>query len=405
MQRFQVASPMIEAPPNPDLSIFVVIPAFQETSLVKVLDSLYQCDRAGMAIEVLVVVNHSADADDATESMSAASCQQVELFARKYGSPSFCIRSLMLVLPVKKAGVGLARKMGMDEAVWRFRKSGNDGIIINLDADCTCAVNYFKEIALFFKTTNWEAAGIYFEHPLAECTKQEREAIIKYELHLRYFINAQLLVGLPYAYHTVGSSMAVRSSAYQRMGGMNSRKAGEDFYFLQKFISIGVFGEILATAVFPSARSSHRVPFGTGRAMGQILSGEEQFTYALQSFLDLTYLSSAADKLFVGADIETWSQGLPETVQSFFKGNNWPARLTEVVQETRSIQAFRKRFLQYFDAFQLMKYVHHCRQWYPDQQVYPEALKLATSLGLPASKCDPSRLLHWYRQRDKSRVG
>ena len=36
-------------------------------------------------------------------------------------------------------GVGLARKTGMDEAVRRFNAINNpEGIILNLDADCTC---------------------------------------------------------------------------------------------------------------------------------------------------------------------------------------------------------------------------------------------------------------------------
>ncbi len=37
--------------------------------------------------------------------------------------------------------------------------------------------------------------------------------------------------GVSHAYHTIGSSMAVRCSAYAKIGGMNRRKAGEDFIF------------------------------------------------------------------------------------------------------------------------------------------------------------------------------
>ena len=39
--------------------------------------------------------------------------------------------------------------------------------------------------------------------------------------------------------------MAVRADAYLRQGGMNRRKAGEDFYFLNKFMVLGGYGEML----------------------------------------------------------------------------------------------------------------------------------------------------------------
>ena len=45
-------------------------------------------------------------------------------------------------LPTKHAGVGLARQVGMDEALYRFSAMGYDGLIMNLDADCTVAPTY-----------------------------------------------------------------------------------------------------------------------------------------------------------------------------------------------------------------------------------------------------------------------
>lgn len=46
---------------------------------------------------------------------------------------------------------------------------------------------------------------------------------------------------------------------------MNQRKAGEDFYFLHKFSILDQLGEINVEIVLPLARSSDRVPFGTGK--------------------------------------------------------------------------------------------------------------------------------------------
>jgi hypothetical protein len=79
-----------------------------------------------------------------------------------------------------------------------------------------------------------DAASIYFEHPTPEIyfDKKIIQSIISYELHLRYYIQKQKFIGLPYACHTVGSSMAVKASSYCKYGGKNTRKAGQDFYFL-----------------------------------------------------------------------------------------------------------------------------------------------------------------------------
>ena len=61
--------------------------------------------------------------------------------------------------------------------------------------------------------------------------------------------------------------MAVRAHAYARQGGMNRRQAGEDFYFMQKLVDGEQVENIAEATVFPSARLSHRVPFGTGKAL------------------------------------------------------------------------------------------------------------------------------------------
>ena len=63
---------------------------------------------------------------------------------------------------------------------------------------------------------------------------------------------------------TIGSAFAVTANAYIKRGGMTRSQAGEDFYFLQTLAQIGTVGEITTTKVYPSARLSDRIPFGTG---------------------------------------------------------------------------------------------------------------------------------------------
>ena len=139
-----------------------------------------------------------------------------------------CIANLKV--PGKLSGPGYARKIGMDEAVRRFHQIDNqNGIIVSLDADSLVQENYFTSIWEFWnqhKKVN--GVSIQFEHPLdGDMDEKIYHGIINYELHLRYYINAQRFCLFPYAYQTIGSCFAVSASAYAKQGGMNKRKAGD----------------------------------------------------------------------------------------------------------------------------------------------------------------------------------
>ena len=249
---------LIDDAPDPGLEMVVIIPCFDEPDLTECLQSLILSQKSGeIKIEVIIIVNYPENADPAIIQRSEQLIKQVEEL-RKQVKSGFPIFTHMSVFPKKKAGVGMARKTGMDEATRRFAALDREGIIVNLDADCTVAPDYFNEIGRYYEDNPaiW-AAGVQFEHRTGQGMERAlEEAIIEYELHLRYFIAAQRLIGLPFAYQTVGSCMTVRSTAYRKMGGMNMRQAGEDFYFLHKFIDINRFGEINTTTVYPAARPS-----------------------------------------------------------------------------------------------------------------------------------------------------
>ena len=77
---------------------------------------------------------------------------------------------------------------------------------------------------------------------------------------------------------------------------MNTRKAAEDFYFLQKLAKIFKIVKINSTIVHPSARESWRVPFGTGKSVMKFHSGENQISFydpkifkILKNWIDLFY--------------------------------------------------------------------------------------------------------------------
>ena len=247
----------------------------------------------------------------------------------------------------------------------------------------------------------WQAASIHFEHPLTgpDFPTAVYDAIIDYELHLRYYINAQRWAGFPFAYQTIGSSMAVRANAYQAQGGMNKRKAGEDFYFLQKFIELGSFGEIKTTKVIPSPRPSDRVPFGTGKAVSKILNNSgELTTYAPQSFVDIKAFFENITN-FYNSDLNL--KHLPESVVSFLEQQNWTKEMERIRRNTASVEAFQKQTFRWFNAFRLMKFLHFSRDhFYPDIPVTAAAKWLLAQFASSSESMHSKDLLYAFRRWD-----
>ena len=138
----------------------------------------------------------------------------------------------------------------------------------------------------------------------------------------------------PYAFHTIGSCLAVRGSAYVKQGGMNRRKAGEDFYFLQKIIPLGNFGEINSTRVIPSARVSDRVPFGTGKAMMKWYeSGEKVFkSYNPEIYEELFKLFSGIDNLYDSKepDYVRYYKDLGSCMRKFISLSDWIDKIARI---------------------------------------------------------------------------
>lgn len=113
--------------------------------------------------------------------------------------------------------------------------------IASLDADTLVAPGYLTGIIRKFRNSRVAGITLAYAHRYEgeECTEILRQAIIRYELYLRYYQQALEYCGHPYAYTCIGSAFAVRAADYVLQGGMNKRQAGEDFYFIQKLISTG----------------------------------------------------------------------------------------------------------------------------------------------------------------------
>lgn len=392
----------ITPPPQPNLGLIVVIPSYDEPQLLASLEALHQCVQPSVAVEVIVVINHSEADEDAVKIRNQQSYQAAQQWAATHRTPQLDFHILYCPdLPKKHAGVGLARKIGLDEAVRRFEAINHpSGILACFDADAHCATNYLTALVEHFNShPQSPGCSIHFEHPLDgdAYSPAVYAAILHYELHLRYYIEALRFAKHPHAYQTIGSSMAVRADIYQQQGGMNRRKAGEDFYFLHKFIALGNFTELNTTTVFPSPRISHRVPFGTGRAVGDILHHQQvdYLSYHPHIFRDLRQFFEQLAPLYQQQTVD-----LPTSLQAFLHQHPFEEKLAEIRQHTTSYATFYPRFFRWFNAFLTMKFIHFARDnYYPSISVVDTATWLLRERGTITADTTltPRELLERFR--------
>ncbi|MEM1323322.1 MAG: hypothetical protein AAGG75_23855 [Bacteroidota bacterium] len=414
LERHSLYPPLISSLPAAELGMVIIIPAFNEPDCQSSLQALADCTPPRCAVEVILLLN---DAENSAPHIQALHQQQLPAlrqWAEAHNRPGLQFHILHCAkLPARHAGVGLARKIGMDEALRRLLQVKRpDGLLVAFDADSRCTPNYLQAIEQHFaQSPRCPAASLYFEHPLSGCDFPPAiyQAITEYELHLRYFNNAKRYAGFPFAYETVGSAMAVRASAYAQQGGMNRRKAGEDFYFLHKFTPLGHYGEINDTCVIPSPRISDRVPFGTGRAVGQLLDSNIPLTtYALPTFEALRGFFAAIESWYDCSPAQAEAQlvGLAPPLAQFLVQQQFRDKLEELQRHTSNPASFRQRFFRWFNAFRIMKYVHAAREAaYPAVPVMVAAGQLAEQLsGEPrGGAAAAEELLIWCRGlgRDK----
>lgn len=163
-----------------------------------------------------------------------------------------------------KGSVGQARKTIMD---FIAKKAADEDIIVSLDADTTFERNYFNSVVdIYYRNPFIHGLSNPYFHQLTPYEHINR-AILRYEIYMRNYSINQFRIFSPYRFTALGSAIATKVSNYKRIGGMTPKKSGEDFYFLQKLLKSGPLCLYNSQFVYPAARFSNRVFFGTGPAM------------------------------------------------------------------------------------------------------------------------------------------
>jgi hypothetical protein len=357
--------PLISERVNKTTSLMVVIPCFKEPDILDTLQSVFDCKPIHGIVEVFIIINEPDNCSPEISAYNNKTRWEVQEWVQAHPSEWLHFYPVGVIrLPSKWAGGGLARKTGMDEALYRFDMLNNpDGVIVSLDADTLVDNNYLQAISGHF--VNYpEDVGvtIRFSHQTNGLPERQSEGIRRYEQYMHYYKASLTYAGYPYALYTVGSAFAVKAGAYLKRGGMTRRRAGEDFYFLQTLTQIGHIGEIDTTCVHPSARISDRCPFGTGMTMKNWMEGSDEllYTYNFKAFSDLKQFFSFKEQLYriQNEEYEKLSQYWPDAIKAYISEENLLGEFRQLSSNCSRIEVFCDRFFQIFNAFRILKFLN-----------------------------------------------
>lgn len=416
----------------------VVIPAYAEREMLfKTLASLAD-NRASLLNQTLVicVINNKENAprwirDNNAETIRILeaciqrrlfdlrrclheSQMELELFQRIVSSglriAHIDASSSGLEIPQREGGVGMARKIGMDMAIRLLEGSGDGNLrfILSLDADTLVRPDYLEAVLSSFPKKA-SAAVISYEHQMPLSTV-ERQAICVYEIFLRYWVWGLQYAESPYAFHSIGSTIVTTTEAYIAVRGMNRREAGEDFYFLNKLAKVGSVFNLTGTIVYPSARISRRVPFGTGATIEKI-SATHYLNFGfydpvvfqiLKSWLELIRTSYHRDADQILHDAKRIHRGL----EDFLILKKFSSVWAKIQKNAKDSVVFERQCHGWFDGFVTLKLINFLtRNYFPKISAHAAIKKMIslenTQFSLASNDSWVWDILTYLRRRSK----
>lgn len=262
-------------------------------------------------------------------------------------------------LPAQQ-GVGLARKIGADFAArWILEGTVKKPWIFSCDADAHLPDNYFDLGPL---TPDTSACVFEFKH--IGGTDAVTNATQIYERCLYYFRDQLQRAGSPYAYHSLGSSMALSAKHYCQARGYPKRSAAEDFYLLNKLAKLGGIASLPEITVNIEARLSDRVPFGTGPSVAKILEKQQAglpITYYNPAiFEQLQQLLKAWKPIWTASHAgQDWQSHLPPHCRAALAHAGFEAFLLKRLDQDKNANQFHANVTRWFDAFQTLKFIKY----------------------------------------------
>jgi len=262
----------------------------------------------------------------------------------------------------KDQGVGLARKIGTDLSAYLISiKRVMRPWICSTDADAHLPDDYFTALESINKDS--VVCCYNFFHHCDDYSINQANSL--YETALRYYVAGLNYAKSPYAFFTIGSILAFKAEAYVQARGFPKRSAGEDFYLLNKLAKLGNVEFIADVTINLEARTSQRVPFGTGPAVQKILDLQESkqaYCYYHPEVFSLlkSTLHAFLELWQYRADLGVWLNNQPLLVQSALTEIGFNTFVAK--QKNNSEKQFNKQLIVWFDAFKTLKFIHSLRE-------------------------------------------
>lgn len=280
-----------------------------------------------------------------------------------------------------KHGVGLARKIGCDIAVTLIANHQiQTSWIHTTDADTQLPNDYFDQT----KSLKSNSAALYpFEHSAGESSIDKATQL--YQQSINYYVEGLRWAKSPYAFHTIGSCIAVSAFQYCKARGFPKRAGGEDFYLLNKLAKLQPVASLKGEAITIQSRRSNRAPFGTGPAVEKILAlpNMDQFcTYDPKVFAELKQLLAQLSQwwsLYTDDD-QAWFSGLSDRNQQVCQQLGFSRLFTHLRKQCHTEQDALTHSFQWFDGFRTLKFIHLLQSLYYPPVPLGQALSQARNL-------------------------
>jgi hypothetical protein len=224
--------------------------------------------------------------------------------------------------------------------------------------------DYLDAIRRHFARPDAWAAVIAYAHRL-NGPPAEYAGILCYELYLRYHALGLAYAGSPYAFHTIGSAMACSAEAYAAVSGMNRRLAAEDFYFLQQLAKTGPVEPINEATVYPSARASARVPFGTGARMREFQSSAEDaylvYRPEVYGILKHWFVAVSTSPESSAESLLTSAEDIHPELRMFLDRSAFERNWENLQRNSADARGLIAQFHRWFDGLKTLRCIHHLR--------------------------------------------
>lgn len=251
------------------MRLFIAIPALDELDFLPQTMRSIASQQTEHPFEVCICVNQPESWWENSEKQTV--CQHNQTLLKWLRSQQFPF-PLHLIDKSSKGkgwddknfGVGFARKVLFEKIVCQ---AADDDILISMDADTVFGPRYVESIAQNFERhRDQNVISVPYFHPLTN-DDQANRAILRYEIYMRNCLLNLFRIGCPYSFTAIGSAIAVKIKALKKINGITPMKSGEDFYLLQKLRKMSPISNWNDELVYPAARFSDRVFFGTGPAI------------------------------------------------------------------------------------------------------------------------------------------